>query len=170
MIELNIREATDRDSKAIRDLIFNIWINEHGFNVQQEDYPDLYHIEKHYQSTGLFLVAEMNHQIIGTIAYEQLNKNQFVLKRMFVYKNYRKQGIAKKLLDTILSHLKNTVLKQNISIYLSTKSLEAKAAKAFYLRSGFREINRSELPEGFPFFYEDDFFMALSFPEKRNLL
>lgn len=43
-----IRPAKNEDSKAILDLIFNIWINEYQFQVSPEDYPDLHKTEDHY--------------------------------------------------------------------------------------------------------------------------
>ena len=150
-----IRPAKNEDSKDILDLIFNIWINEYQFQVSPEDYPDLHKIEDYYSSKGGgFWVASNTETVIGTIAYDQLDKNIFVLKRMFVSKEWRGQGIAQRLLDTLFDKTPKDCI-----FYLSTKDDLAKAAKKFYVKNGFEIIEQSDLPKNFPFFYEDDLFM-----------
>ena len=119
----------------------------------EEDLPK--NIESYYQDRGgQFWVAEMDAQVVGTIACEKLKDDEFVLKRMFVHNRARGQGIAQKLLDKVLSHLP-----ANASIFLSTKEDEALAAKALYLKNGFMVVGKDELPQEFPFFYEDNLFM-----------
>lgn len=152
-----IREATNRDSGFIINLIFDIWINEYHFEVKKEDFPDLQEIENYYaKENGLFLVAVVNGEIVGTIACNQLPGENFVLKRMFVNKNYRGLGIAQMLLNKLFEL---TITNNNIVFFLSTKESEAIAAKKFYLKNGFRIISKTALPKDFPFFYQDDLFM-----------
>lgn len=154
-----VREATDQDSSSIVDLIFDIWTNEYQFEVQRENFPDLQEIEKYYtKAGGSFFVAIVNHEIIGTIACDKLEQNHFVLKRMFVKKNYRGLGVAQSLLNELLNQ---AVFLNNPTplFFLSTKESEAVAAKQFYLKNGFQIIPKSALPKNFPFFYKDDLFM-----------
>ena len=40
-----IRSATNDDSKAIINLVFDIWHYEYHFSVNKEDFPDLKKIE-----------------------------------------------------------------------------------------------------------------------------
>ncbi len=158
--ETIIREATNDDSAFILDLIFDIWVNEYHFDVKRENFPDLHDIEKYYsKESGLFLISIVNNKIVGTIACNRLSHENFVLKRMFIDRDYRRLGIAQMLLDKLfeLSAISNNAL-----FYLSTKESEAGAAKKFYLKNGFRIISQSELPEKFPFFYKDDLFMLKS--------
>lgn len=158
--KITIREATNKDSNLILDLIFDIWINEYHFGVKRENFPDLHDIEKHYtKSNGLFLVALVNDKIIGTIACNKLSNEHFVLKRMFVNKDYRRLGIAQMLLDQLFKLIAHPRKNESISFFLSTKESDAIAAKKFYLKNGFRIISKSALPENFPFFYKDDLFM-----------
>ncbi|MBX9578515.1 MAG: GNAT family N-acetyltransferase [Chthoniobacterales bacterium] len=156
--EITIRKATNADSAAILDLIFHIWVNENHFEVRRENFPDFQQIEEAYeQAGGLFLVALKADGIIGSIACQQLSDHEFALKRMFVKKSERGCGVAQMLLDHLLKHLAK---KHHAAIfYLSTKEDVAIAAKKFYLKNGFRVINRSALPKNFPFFYEDDLLM-----------
>ena len=159
MNNIQISQANDSHASAIKDMIFDIWINEYGFDVRDEDYPDLKHIQSYYHDRGgQFWVAELDGRVFGTIACDKLEGTQFVLKRMFVHNEARGQGIGQKLLDTIFRHLPS-----DSTVFLSTKEDEALAAKALYLKNGFAIIEKSELPTGFPFFYEDDLFM------KKNL-
>ncbi len=151
----NERQATNQDVEKISKLIFNIWINEYGFKVSRHDYPDLTNIESYYiNKAGNFLVAILNQKVVGTIASERLKDKVFILKRMFVSQDFRGKGTAQALLDALLQdyHLGD-------SFYLSTNQDLALAAKKFYLKNGFRPIDKTELPQGFPFFYEDDLFM-----------
>jgi ribosomal protein S18 acetylase RimI-like enzyme len=162
---LKIREGGDSDSDSISDLIFDIWINEYKFNVNKQEFPDLRYIDKSYRhSGGLFLVAVIDKQVIGTIAYEKLGEGDFVLKRMFVHRNYRKKGVAQQLLDSLISDLKARYGENSISIYLSTKESDALAAKLFYRKNQFHVITKSDLPVNFPFFYKDDLFMSIKLP------
>ncbi len=150
-----IRAARSEDSPAIVRLIFEIWVDEYAFKVAPQDFPDLHHIKHYYHERGgLFLVALSGDKIIGTIACDTLSEEVFVLKRMFVHKEFRRKGVAQKLLDTLMGQKGSRG-----SWYLSTKAEVAIAAKKFYLRNGFVIIERRELPSGFPFFYEDDLFM-----------
>ena len=152
---LNIRVANDTDSEAILELVFYIWVNEYGFRVSKEDFPDLHSIKKSYMDRGgLFLVAFGGEELIGTAACDQLSKGEYVLKRMFVKKSFRGKGIAQNLLEELFKHLPHSC-----KVYLSTKEDEALAAKAFYLKNGFSAVTRKELPSNFPFFFEDDLFM-----------
>lgn len=157
---VSIRSATDEDVGAITNLLFDIWTNEYQFDVKREDFTDLKEIEKSYVHTGgAFFVAILDDQIIGTIACEKLDEACFVLKRMFVKRDYRKRGVAQLLLDRLLDQVLSLREHKETCIYLSTKENEAIAAKRFYLKNGFQIVPRAELPDNFPFFYEDDLFM-----------
>lgn len=157
---LIIRSAGDKDSTAITKLIFDIWTREYHFDVKKEDYPDLHNIEHYYNKAGrLFLVAEIDGVIVGTIASDKLTANHYVLKRMFVKHEYRGLGIAQTLLDKLFLECVYSRKNLNVSFYLSTKEDEALAAKRFYLKNGFRRIQSCQLPKNFPFFYQDDLFM-----------
>jgi len=155
-----IREANDQDTEQISSLIFNIWLNEYRFDINKEDYPDLKQIQKYYtDSGGLFLVALDRGQIIGTIACDKLDHKHYVLKRMFVSQNHRRKGCAQSLLDALFQRVVYAKEQYDVSFVLSTKADQAIAAKKFYIKNGFRIISQSELPNKFPFFYQDDLFM-----------
>ncbi len=158
---ISIRKATDIDAPSIREMIFNIWKNEYHFQIQENDYPDLYHIETHYlDDNNLFLIAENKQQhIVGTIACSALKKDYYVLKRMFVSKNFRRYGIAQALLNELFNRIVYSYQRYKAVFVLSTKRDQAIAAEQFYLKNGFHEISMEDLPQNFPFFYQDDLFM-----------
>lgn len=171
-LDISVRHATDQDVDAITDLLFDIWTNEYQFDVKREDFPDLKEIEKSYvQAGGLFLVAIHKEQVIGTIACERLDPACFVLKRMFVSKSFRGRGVAQLLLDRLFGEVLPSSIHNDTYFYLSTKENEAIAAKRFYLKNGFEAISRDELPDNFPFFYEDDLFVkrVVEVPPIMNL-
>ena len=163
MMTTKIRQAVNSDSPALKNMIFDIWKNEYQFDVHEKDYPDLTLIEKYYsQHEGLFLVAiDEQSNIIGSIAYQCLSPNDFVLKRMFVKKSHRGKGVAQNLLSKLLNYIQEDESNTGkIILYLSTKEDQAIAAKYFYLKNNFKIISKGMIPNGFPFFYEDDLFMA----------
>ncbi|HSW93026.1 MAG TPA: GNAT family N-acetyltransferase [Gammaproteobacteria bacterium] len=158
--DITIREANNSDSTHILDLIFKIWVDEYHFDVKKEHFPDLHEIEKYYsKEDGIFLVSIIGNQIVGTIACNRLTHHSFVLKRMFVDKNYRRLGIAQMLLNNLFSLMIGSIEFDKVSFYLSTKEIDAISAKKFYIKNGFRVIQKSMLPDNFPFFYKDDLFM-----------
>ncbi|MCP4923216.1 MAG: GNAT family N-acetyltransferase [bacterium] len=157
-----LRNATNKDSPAILKLIFDIWIHEYGFSVNPEETPDLHDIDAYYlEKGGLFLVAlDPQGQLIGTIACAPLGEKNYALKRMFVHKDCRGKGVAGQLLQALFEQ---KVLGQPGVFYLSTKEDQAIAAKNFYLKNGFKVVEKKELPPTFPLFYEDDLFMKKTF-------
>lgn len=170
ILDISVRLATDQDVDAITSLLFSIWRNEYQFDVKREEFPDLQEIEKSYvQPGGLFLVAIHKAQVIGTIACEKLDESCFVLKRMFVNKTFRGRGVAQLLLDRLLGEVLSWSGHKDTCFYLSTKEHEAIAAKRFYVKNGFEVVSRGELPDNFPFFYEDDLFMKRQYLSPAKL-
>ena len=156
---IEIRKVKSADAKAIVNLIVTIWEAEYGFEVNEDDYPDLHNpCEYYHEDKGGFWVALDSDAIIGTIAYNKLSDNIFVLKRLFVSQRSRGQGVAQQLLNILVDDITNKHSTDS-KIYLSTKENEALAAKALYFKNGFVQIDRSKLPDKFPYFYKDDLFM-----------
>ena len=146
--------------QQVIDLIFSIWNDEHNFSVSYESKPDLFNIENFYSGLkGKFWIAvTTNEEVIGTIAIENLTLGNFALKRMFVRKDFRGQGIAQNLFNKTLEWIKSNAAK---NIYLSTHSEKSAAAVKFYKKNSFKEIGKKQVPATFPVFEEDDVFMRL---------
>ena len=160
---MKIRKATNKDSPEIANLIFNIWRKEYNFTIRPEDYPDLVDIEGKYSAKGgLFLVAEIDYCIVGTIACVPFDANTCVLKRMFVHKELRKRGIAQALLDRLFVEIKTGKAEEKVTLLLSTNRKLAINAQKFYRKNDFREVSLEHLPKNFPFFLDDDLFLIKS--------
>ena len=63
-------------------------------------------VELKYWTTqpNLFLVAETESgRIVGCISYRQITPNTVEMHRLSVHSNYRKLGIGRKLLETLIN-------------------------------------------------------------------
>lgn len=155
MENITIRKATNQDSQNISNLLTKIWKNEYLYNVTKQDFLDLKLIEDNYHKKGgNFLVACFEDKIIGTIACSHLNAKNYALRRVFIYAFFRCHGIGQSLMDMLLANFNS-----GTALYLSTKEEFAIAAKKFYLKNGFQEIGKEELPEAFPLYDSDNLFM-----------
>ncbi len=96
-------------------------------------------------STDKYWVAYTNDKVVGTIGFSKLKDNNIVLKRMFLSKEFRGQGVAKMLLDKLI----NFAIDNNVSnIYLGTMT-QFKAAQKFYEKYNFTKIPQTVLPIDF---------------------
>ena len=108
----------------------------------------------------LYLLAFVETKLVGTISITRLEHNHSVLRKMFLHKNYRGQGIAELLLQNIV----NWANKTNVtSIFLGTMT-QFTAAQKFYERHEFKKIDKQFLPNDFPVNLMDSIFY------KRNLI
>ena len=98
-------------------------------------------------------------KVIGTVGVVDIGNATGVVKRMFLKKGFRgeKYQIAKKLLQLVIYYAIEHKMKQ---IYLGTM-LQFVAAQKFYLKNGFIEITREELPSNFPANEQDTVFYKL---------
>ncbi|MDJ0772931.1 MAG: GNAT family N-acetyltransferase [Mastigocoleus sp. MO_167.B18] len=80
------------------------------------------------------------------------------LRKMLVNVNYRgKSGIAKKMMDSLVSHARNNNVRE---IYLGTIG-NFKGALRFYEKNGFLPVSKSNLPPNFPVMEKDNLFYCL---------
>jgi len=133
------REYSEATVKFILDIL------EGEFGITGEERPDLYKIPEIYQKKkSNFWLAMENNEIVGTAALADYGKNQGYLKRMYVGKEFRGTGLAKKLLDTVLAFAREKGFEE---IYLGTVP-EMAAANKFYQRNGFKRV--SKIPAALP--------------------
>lgn len=94
-----------------------------------------------------FWVALHQNKVVGTIGLSLFNNHKAVLKRMMVDKNFRGKtfNTATLLLEESLNWAKQKGFKE---IYLGTME-QFKAAQQFYLKKGFTEINKADLPSDY---------------------
>lgn len=96
--------------------------------------------------TDKYWVAYTNDTVVGTIGFSAIKDNNIVLKRMFLSKQFRGQGVSKMLLDTLI----NFAIDSKVSnIFLGTMS-QFKGAQKFYEKHNFTRIPQTLLPIDFP--------------------
>jgi len=88
-------------------------------------------------------VAEQNGKIIGIIAILRDSGNTAKLRRMYVAKKHRQQGLGEHLFQKALEFCRTHDYER---IVLCTHP-KMQAAIAFYKKHGFREYTRSEAEE-----------------------
>jgi putative acetyltransferase len=152
-LHYQIREFKDDDLENISNFILNMLINE--FKIALDFYnldSDLLDIKNHYNKDdgGCFWVVECkdDSHIIGTVAIRKV-KETFLddtnnanhvdiceLKRMFLSKQFRGQGIGQQMLDAALDYAK----KAGYSKIFLYSSKDLKASRHLYLKKGFIDI------------------------------
>lgn len=123
------------------------------------DQPDLLNIKEHYiNSGGNFWTAKDDEKLAGTIGLVIYENGIGILKKFFVYDDYRGKPnfLGQKLYQTLLDFAVKKGLKK---IILDTPKNTERAHK-FYLKAGFEQIKKEELPISYDYPYSDsDFFM-----------
>ena len=143
-----IREYIENDSKDVFYFLYGLLVNEFNIKLDFDALDsDLLNIQNHYNKDngGCFWIVELegNNQIIGTVAIRRLKESIFAdtdnfaeLKRMFLSKAYRGQGIGQKMLNTALDYAKE---KGYSKIFLySSKDLTD--SRNLYIKNGFVDI------------------------------
>jgi GNAT superfamily N-acetyltransferase len=104
--------------------------------------PDSKPVAKFVSEGGKVWVAHHNENVVGTIALALFSSKIVTLRRMFVAKNYRGK-LSLRLLNTVIREAQKNKI---TDIYLGTMKQFA-AAQRFYLKNGFTEIKKEELPD-----------------------
>lgn len=153
MIEIiTFRKDQEQD---IRKFVLNIQNDEFKLGFTKEEQPDLMDIE-HFYREGNFWTALINDEIVGTIGLQKLDKDNGVLRKMFVNAQYRgtHHQIAKLLFDKLFD---NAIALQLKTIWLDTPSI-ALSSHRFYEKNGFLQTNKINLPINY------------KFPDKNSLI
>ena len=132
---MKIRKYKPEDKEQIIEMVSEILGNIFNGDPAQFKLVKEFNITKGYV---LYLVAETQgseKRIIGTMALKKIDEETLRLKRMYVRKEYRKRGIAQKLLNELVKFTKEKDYKK---ILLHTYPTMKNAHK-FYKRNGFVE-------------------------------
>jgi GNAT superfamily N-acetyltransferase len=92
-----------------------------------------------------YFVGLINDTWAGTVSITKLRNGHAVLKRMFVNKIYRGNGIATLLLNNAV----NWAVENNVTVILLGTMAQFKTAQHFYERQGFEKIELADLPVDF---------------------
>ncbi|MDQ0045857.1 N-acetylglutamate synthase-like GNAT family acetyltransferase [Paenibacillus polymyxa] len=136
----------DSYKEEVIKLILHIQNVEYEVGISLKEQPDILDIHSNYINDGgnFWIALNDNGEVVGSIGLQKKNKEVAVLKKFFVYKDYRGKefGTGKKLYEALLDFAK----KQGFSkIILDTPS-KATRSHGFYKKVGFKEINKEDLP------------------------
>lgn len=158
---IDIRTYEDMDRDEIIALVLHCQNDGTRPYVTVDDQPELLHIREHYlESGGNFWVAVHDSRIAGCIGLMNCGNGIAVLKKFFVYENYRSRPhhLGRRLYARLLEFAKNQGIKQ---IILDTPK-NTDRAHSFYEKAGFRKIEKEQLPVAYDYPYEDcDFFSLM---------
>ncbi len=127
---VNIRSYEESYNKAINDFIISIYVEEFGFEEHREE------IEKHNneiykKSDGeLWIALNEKNEIVGTIALLKHSDDNVELKKFYVRKDYRGQGVSKALYEKAMDMCKESGFKR---IFLGTYE-RLETAIQFYIK------------------------------------
>ena len=145
----------DRDD--VLAFIVAIQRGEFGIDITAEDQPDLADVAGAYQAGGgEFWVARAGGEVAGTIAAIRIADNAVALRKMFVAGAHRGDGLAARLMETLVEWARRDGVR---TIYLGTTAVMS-AAHRFYAKHGFARIDPAELPPSFPLMSVDSRFFV----------
>ncbi|MNY29254.1 acetyltransferase [compost metagenome] len=136
----------DSYKEEVIKLILHVQNVEYEVGISLKEQPDILDIYSNYINDGgnFWIALNDNGEVVGSIGLQKKNKEVAVLKKFFVYKDYRGKefGTGKKLYEALLNFAK----KQGFSkIILDTPS-KATRSHGFYKKVGFKEIDKEDLP------------------------
>ena len=138
-LNISIREATDKDAPGLITLIGDIF-KEYDCVLDLEDLDkELLGIKTAMKAQyGKFWVAEHERRIVGCIGYglKGESRNIVELKRLYVGKDFRRQGLAVRLANLVYQAA-GAVGAKAIDLWSDTRFKEA---HAFYLQHGFVKL------------------------------
>jgi putative acetyltransferase len=164
---MQIQPYSEKYKADIASLILNIQNNEFNVPVTLNDQQDLLDIENFYcRNNGGFWLAIENEKLIGTIALIDIGGGQAALRKMFVQADYR--GKEKAVGQSLLNYLVDWCKQKSITeVYLGTVE-QLHAAKRFYVKNGFEEIEKNWVPKNFPLMQVDTDFFKLKIQCKKD--
>lgn len=131
-----IREYKPQDKKQVIIMVSEILGNIFNGEPAKFEYIKEFNVTKDYI---LYLLAETegeDKRIIATMALKKIDNKTVRLKRIYVHPNYRRRGIAQKMLNKIISYAGENGYK-NI-LFSSYPVMEN--ARRFNKKNGFVEI------------------------------
>jgi len=140
-----IRPYEPADHAAVRAVVIDInrELAPAAMRAVFEDYiarslrDEIDRIPEYYAARGgCFFVALTGDTLVGTFGLEGLNSEAGELRRMYVHRDHRRSGIARRMLDHAERIGRQAGCRR---LTLSTSELQT-AALAFYRRSGYRLV------------------------------
>lgn len=136
----------DRYKEEVIHLILHVQNVEHDVGISVEEQPDILDIQSNYINDGgnFWVALNDSDEVIGSIGLQKKTNEVAVLKKFFVYKDYRGKdfGIGTGLYQALLDFAK----KQGFSKVILDTPSKATRSHNFYKNVGFKEITKKDLP------------------------
>lgn len=135
--EVAISVASGQDTDAVRCLWREYWdslrlpSDFQGFADEMKSLPGLYAAPR-----GILLLAQSQNRPAGTAAMRPLNKRSCEAKRLYVRPQYRRKGIARALLDRLVTEARAAGYSEMYGDTLRTMT----SALEMYNEIGFTEV------------------------------
>lgn len=138
---LKIRNASNLDVKEILDLHYAGLLETGSLSDDKSLDQDLFNIDAFYDGVNNRLLVATNHdnKIVGMGAIKKISDTLCEIKRMRVDQNSRRQGVAQKILDELISYANCRLGAEVIMLDTSEKQ---SAAQRFYEKNGFSRSSR----------------------------
>jgi GNAT superfamily N-acetyltransferase len=131
MIELVRTDSTDQNFKELILLLDNELNDQYG---DKQNYYDRFNIIEECKTV---VIAKSNNNPIGCGCFKTLTDDTVEIKRMFVNKNSRRQGISKK----ILTELETWAIELGYDFALLETGYKQKEAIGLYEKYGYRKTD-----------------------------
>ena len=128
---MKIRKYKPEDKNKVKKLVKDSLLDIFGTA------ENLWDLDKIAEVYDLFLVAEENGEIIGTIGFAT-DEGEPDIGRMYVKKGKRRQGIARKLMERVFDFCKKKYS------YVLTSTYGKMGAMDFYKKMGFKRLKRKD--------------------------
>jgi putative acetyltransferase len=152
--QLQLRRATNQDCAAAQALVFQV-LREYGLSPDPDHTDiDLQDFEAHYFARGgqFYLLTTMAGEIVATLGLYYLTSTTVELRKMYLDKQLRGQGIGRGLLEFALAQARQLGFTR---ITLETASV-LKEAIGLYRRVGFQPlVGHHQVPRCDQAFYLD---------------
>jgi ribosomal protein S18 acetylase RimI-like enzyme len=112
-----------------------------GYNQKKKNLLD---VEEYFKSGGCFWVAEKAGNIVGMVAVRFLGGGRGKVKALRVHPDFRRQGIAKQLMDNLEKYCLEHSIKE---LVLGVMSKSVPAVKLYELL-GYNKIEEKEVESG----------------------
>lgn len=142
---MNIRLYRDTDYDAVWELHI-LALQEAGAYLGSGPWDDdLHHISEVYLNKGVFLVGEVDEQIVAMGAFRKISEERAEIKRMRVHPAYQRRGYG----QMILQELETRALAMGYAVlFLDTSTVQI-AAQNLYRKNGFRETGEMKVHRQF---------------------
>lgn len=140
-VSRSIRFINEKDNLKVKEIILTsldeYGANKEGFAAKDPELNDLYSF--YIRQNGYYLVAEIKNEIVGGAGIAPLvgDINIWELQKMYISKEYRGEGIGRKLIQECIELARNKEIKQ---LYLETLD-SMKEANILYQKFGFKKID-----------------------------